>query len=468
MADEGVQVSTSALVQKWRALGGESLLILFKTPQDHAQAMAALQRAIEAVDRSLDTRGPDGAPQIGPSLPEASPRGPVVYLSFCDSASILKRWVTAIAGELEAQGSSGRLTAVLPEYTGYERPLRLVDCITVGLVLPTNETVVYRPDGTMNAWPVDEDVTTQLVDEVVEFCLRGTGETFFAHGMSQFRIDPADAPRLVSQAIGRGPPVSLTWLGTDDVVRSAQLDYNGRAHFEWRDESLPGTDLAEDLSQILVKHADRLEYGLVRQSWLLAAGWDDVVNRRPPRLPGDIYYRRTPHLERTLVPDAYGIQLLTRAHLDRQPDLSDWRVEEVAPGRYLVTAKQLNAWFGPREPNDATLEKARHEFGSLIIDEEDHKRALAEAQARCGWFISRSVGRRGQDGGMYWDYEYHRRDGTWTSDRVDAESFPHEQPPMDLVIELRKKIDEGIKALWLPLTSGDVAPMPPPEPREDV
>ena len=61
-----------------------------------------------------------------------------------------------------------------------------------------------------------------------------------------------------------------------------------------------------------------------------------------------------------------------------------------------------------------------------------------------------------------------RRDGTWTSDRVDAESFPHEQPPMDLVIELRKKIDEGIKALWLPLTSGDVAPMPPPEPREDV
>jgi hypothetical protein len=225
--------------------------------------------------------------------------------------------------------------------------------------------------GALNRWPVDGDLTTQMVDEVLDFCLAGSGEVFFKHGVTQFRIDPADARTLVAQAIAHGPPVSLTWLGMDAVVRRAVLDYDGRAYFEWRDELLQGSQLAELLARILVAHADRLEYEFVRQSWSPAVGWDDVVHRRPPWLPRVpvTYSRLRPwrplHLERTLVPDAYGIQLLSRAHLDRAPDLRDWQVEEVAPGRYLVTSRQ-------------PLRKARHEFESLIMDQGDYDRALAE------------------------------------------------------------------------------------------
>jgi hypothetical protein len=456
--------------------------VLFKTRQDHAQAMTALRRAIEAVDQSLSSQAPGEPPEIGPGWPEASPRGPVVYLDFCDSADILKRWATAVAAELEAQGASGSLTEVRPEHTPYDPPGKHVDCTTAGLVLPIHENVTHRQDdgsGPLNRWPVDDDLTTQMVDEVLDFCLRGSGEVFFKHGMTQFRIDPAEARTLVAQAITHGPPVSLTSLGTNAVIRRATLYSHGRAFFEWRDESLEGSQLAEGLSRILVAHADRLEYGFVRQSWLPAVGWDNVVDWRPPLLPRVpvTYSRRPPHLERTLVPDAYGIQLLSRAHLDRAPDLREWQVEEVAPGRYIDTSKQLDAWFGPEDPSEDTFEKARREFGSLIMDEEDYDRRLAEelaeenrrraAETDRAWFILRPV-RRTRDG-LALRYEYCRRDGSWISDRADAESFGDwEHPPSDLIVELRKEIDPDITGVWLTLDSGDVGPKPPPEPREDV
>lgn len=381
MANDAVQVNTAALVREWRALGGESLWILFKTRQDHVPAIAALRRAVVAVDQSLSCQAPD--PGIGVASLGLSRNGPVAYLDFCDSADILKRWAIAVAAELEAQGASGRLTEVRPEATPYDRPGNHVDCTTAGLVLPMHENVAHNRDdgsGSSTRWPVDDDLTTQMVDEVLDFCLAGRGEVFFTHGMTQFRIDTADARTLLAQAIAQDPPVSLTWLGMDAVVRRAVLYSRGRAFFEWRDESVQGSQLAEHLSRILVAHAGRLEYGFVRQSWSPAVGWDDVVDWCPPRLPRVpvTYSRRPLHLERTLVPDAYGIQLLSRAHLDRAPDLSNWQVEEVAPGRYLVTSTQLDAWFGPEGPNEATLRKARHEFESLIMDQGDYERAFAK------------------------------------------------------------------------------------------
>ena len=461
--------------------------ILFKTREDHAQALAAFRHAIEVVERTLSSEAPDEPPQIGVGWPGVSRYGPVTFLDFCDSADILKRWAIAIAAELEAQGATGRLTEVRPEHTPYDPPDKHVDCTTAGLVLPIHENVTHKRDdgsGALNRWPVDDDLTAQMVDEVLDFCLRGRGDVFFMHDMTQFRIDPAEARTLVTQAIAHSPPVSLTWLGMDAVVRRAVLYSRGRAYFECRDESVQGSQLAESLSRILVAHADRLEYGFVRQSWLPAYGWDNVVDWRPPRLPRvDVTYSRVRigdlplHLEQTLVPDAYGIQLLSRAHLDRDPDLRDWHVDEVVPGRYLVAARQLDVWFGPEDPHETTLEKARREFGSLIIDEEDLERARAERRAEetrrraaetdRAWFILRPV-RRTRDG-LALRYEYRRRDGTWTSDRADAESFDDwEHPPNDLIDELRKEIDPGITGVWLTLDAGDVGPMPPPEPREDV
>jgi hypothetical protein len=79
----------------------------------------------------------------------------------------------------------------------------------------------------------------------------------------------------------------------------------------------------------------------------------------------DVRYNRP--LLASMVPDANGIQILTRAHLERANDLSDWTVKHLAHGRYLVEAPDLNAWYANALPDPAVREKARADFGDMIM-----------------------------------------------------------------------------------------------------
>ncbi len=93
----------------------------------------------------------------------------------------------------------------------------------------------------------------------------------------------------------------------------------------------------------------------------------------------DVRYNRP--LLASYVPDAFGVQLLTAAHLERAHDLSRWRVEQVAPERYLVSAVDLEPWVSrqerdPHRPHDVAprptdgQEQARADFGAMILTPE--------------------------------------------------------------------------------------------------
>ena len=73
------------------------------------------------------------------------------------------------------------------------------------------------------------------------------------------------------------------------------------------------------------------------------------------------------HLLGSRVLDAYGIQLLTDAHLAHAHDLSGWHVETVAPGRHVVRARDLAASYAGNQPDPAVLERARADFGDMIL-----------------------------------------------------------------------------------------------------
>jgi hypothetical protein len=62
-----------------------------------------------------------------------------------------------------------------------------------------------------------------------------------------------------------------------------------------------------------------------------------------------------------------ALQLLTDEHLRHVTDLSRWNVEQVAPGRYLVEAVNLDDWFAPGGPPDSVVRQARADFGDVII-----------------------------------------------------------------------------------------------------
>lgn len=72
----------------------------------------------------------------------------------------------------------------------------------------------------------------------------------------------------------------------------------------------------------------------------------------------------------SMVPDAHGIQVLTKAHLDRAANLDDWSVKSLGHDRYLVEARDLQAWYAGLSPDDAARDKARADFGDMVITRE--------------------------------------------------------------------------------------------------
>jgi hypothetical protein len=52
-------------------------------------------------------------------------------------------------------------------------------------------------------------------------------------------------------------------------------------------------------------------------------------------------------------------------------DLSAWRVREVADRAFWVTAVDPEPWLGDGEPDDATVTRARVDFGRAIVGSED-------------------------------------------------------------------------------------------------
>lgn len=76
------------------------------------------------------------------------------------------------------------------------------------------------------------------------------------------------------------------------------------------------------------------------------------------------------HPRAEYTPDAYGIQILTDAHLARARSLAEWDVQEMAPARHLVQARDLAPWFADDIPAPEVLAAARHDFGDMILTPE--------------------------------------------------------------------------------------------------
>lgn len=109
----------------------------------------------------------------------------------------------------------------------------------------------------------------------------------------------------------------------------------------------------------------------VQHSNFYASSWSELPGGRR-RLPyvEEYLVRYDRHLNGRDVPDAYGLQLLTDAHLAIANDLSDWVIEPLREGKYLVLAQDLEPWYATIGPDAGTLAKARAGFGGMILTPE--------------------------------------------------------------------------------------------------
>ena len=75
------------------------------------------------------------------------------------------------------------------------------------------------------------------------------------------------------------------------------------------------------------------------------------------------------HLWASYVPEVFGIQILTAAHLDRARDLRDWKISSFGNDRYLVEAADLEKWYSQPTPYISARGFAHHDFGDMILTE---------------------------------------------------------------------------------------------------
>jgi hypothetical protein len=122
---------------------------------------------------------------------------------------------------------------------------------------------------------------------------------------------------------------------------------------------------------LLVAVADIARVGFVAMipGWICL--WESRRLAQPP-LPTmkPARLQRRPELWDDHVPDAHVLQLLTQRHLDLVADLSAWRVNEVAVGRFLVEAADPDPWLRDGGPDESTVIRARADFGRTIVSRE--------------------------------------------------------------------------------------------------
>ena len=195
--------------------------------------------------------------------------------------------------------------------------------------------------------------------------VRGAGPTHphdAAGGMAVLHANLRHADQwLVAHALSQPP----------EHYRAANLGHWGQVTFTDVSPGEEGARTAESLAAMVTALSASLDSAAVWLANPLFPSWSSL-----PHGPQWILRR---DLWSTHVLDVAGIQVLASAQLDRAADLGAWTVQEVAPDRWLVRAHDLEAWYQPpdetawgqgRFPDPALVERARRDFGELVVGPE--------------------------------------------------------------------------------------------------
>jgi len=334
-------------------------------------AVAALRRAIELTDAFTITHG--RGLEMGGEPPHLSPTGPASSVAGSPQVDddAIAGWFLTLATILTEGGWSGVLQPQRwqdrPDEGRHREPWIAVTLALGGWAHRARQVVV-------SPWQVHRDLVSPLVRLVMEWTRGVDGELWFTRLSSVQGEEPRVAEALqarLSETGSRGF-ATVHRQGTA-AERRARFSSYGHVTLEER-SSLPLEQRMAGLRLAWAEWATRVDrsattgdVGPSHPSWFIE------LARRDTMLPRH-YYPHGRHLDDQRVPDPCVEQVLTHAHLDAANDLSDWRVEEVAAGRFLVSHPHPSQWLLPpardglgTRVDPETLAKAREDFGGMVL-----------------------------------------------------------------------------------------------------
>ena len=342
-----------------------------KRVRPEPEVVAAVAAAVEHANGVVEPRRIKGGPAM------ATPEGAVIPV-FCRSGvrAVVEPWADALIHRLTDAGMTGKLGVPRrrliprPAQFGYE----FAPTVFVGYRMNEPRARSWYP---FMGWSVDEGATERVAEQVSRWGPRDRPHTQCQARLytSKTVIDFSDdAGFLRFAAENTAGIATLSYLDPDPhpeptLARYAAIGPYGRLAAQ--SVSLHGTweQTLADLRDILLAAPEATDVAFVKNTWCGINLWEAVQKRG--------LYQPVTRLSPFLAPgvrehwdqitmDAHPVNLLTDAHLDRAHDLTDWTIEQVAPGRHLVTAKNLEPWFTGGSPPEDILVKARADFGDMI------------------------------------------------------------------------------------------------------
>lgn len=364
------RVALASIQRRLRENGHDGIFLEFRP--DHGAGTEGCLRAIaEAVEHANAGVPPES---VWAQSLSASPTGWLVKLDSIGTWPQTQQWLAVFTAHLDNAGYPGELLAAaqvwLPSWLQANRVPRLTAHLACRLSRPF---VQGNADTRGRAgWDVDSQTTAAVCAAAAAWAAPPGAPVLFSEGRSQSLLRGDDIEAQLSSAVTRTAAAGITFAQRSPLlVRRVQLAAWGQLTYQLEAPEQTWHARLDELRAVLVKHADLVELAVIRLSPNWALDWTDLAGATPP-LPyvseGRVRNNRQLWAEHT--PDAYGVQVLTEGHLARVNDLGGWEVSVVAPGRYLVQARDLAPWYAATEPDADVIEQARRDFGAAILTPE--------------------------------------------------------------------------------------------------
>ncbi len=371
-SSESLTISDS-IGSKLRSRGGAGIFLLIR-PRDGAQG--SLESVLALVKAAADVANAAVMPEpVTGSYATTTARGvALALLAEPIEKQALRTWLSAFGEHLRDHQFAGRVA-----HAGLWSPD--VDHLIVSDTTYPATFVAYRasrpPSDRLGfpAWQVDPEVTRTVTEALMANAVAGLSdhETWarLAGGSAgSITVPDSEAPTFLQQTLS-----TVAGSGAHHVLRD-RSGYH-QAHFERMGQCVTQMVLPDsDWQRLLAKQIDNLlvapesaDVGMVRNIGTLAIDWVEADARpRHRTVLEPVDYQANRHLWDQHVIDAAGVNLLTNKHLEQAHDLTNWTIEEVAPDRFLVKARDPEPWFGRIAPDAATVTKARADFGNMILN----------------------------------------------------------------------------------------------------
>lgn len=362
--------------ERYADLGADLVLPMLFRPSasDRAEALGDLEAALlevaEAYYARPENQGEDGL-RFGSWSCEPSPDGIVIELH---NSEVLDRELPAIVAALERRGLAGELVYVEDALGRLPSIAPLLSCRVV-----TNGAPVH---GSRGCFLIPDRLSLHpVIDAAAAWAGFGGDSTAYCMGLDEMRRwAPVGPGTSTADAIELALPRTRRIVGhRDQAFRGvAQLSGSGRLGLVAGQSDDPPSDwwqaALEDLVDFVRAQAEHLVYAHIARGWdvagalalgILPADWP----ARPAYQPDEHHWHQRSAFDHVLAPDAFGTMLLGPGFADRLPEAGDWRIELVAPERWLLRHNDPDAWYaGPPSARTVPdhLERARETLEPLL------------------------------------------------------------------------------------------------------